>query len=89
LAISLSYITPSSEYHHGDASPATSLTDGSILLLLQVLGAELPAEAWQAVAEALPFLAADHRPEVGYSSAAAQGPHQLERTSAATAELCA
>jgi hypothetical protein len=27
--------TPSSEYHHGDASPAVSLTDSSILLLLQ------------------------------------------------------
>jgi NAD(P)-dependent dehydrogenase (short-subunit alcohol dehydrogenase family) len=27
--------TPSSEYHHGDASPAISLTDGSILLLLR------------------------------------------------------
>jgi hypothetical protein len=26
--------TPSSEYHHGDASPAISLTDSSILLLL-------------------------------------------------------
>jgi hypothetical protein len=25
--ISLSYTTPSSEYHHGDASPASSLTD--------------------------------------------------------------
>ena len=26
--------TPSSEYHHGDASPAISLTDSSILLEL-------------------------------------------------------
>ena len=31
--MSLSYTTPSSEYHHGDTSPAISLTGRSILLL--------------------------------------------------------
>lgn len=60
--------------------------------VVQVLGAELPAEAWGAVRDALPYFTAEHRPEIATtissSSSSFSSATAKQHTSAVTGEVC-
>jgi len=53
----------------------------------QVLGAELPDEAWGAVRDALPYFTAEHRPEIVTTSTSTSPAMAKQDVSAVTGEV--